>query len=246
MARSILVVQHDAPAQRHVAACLENAGYRVVEARTYLEAKRILERRPPDLLITDVRLDGYNGLQLLVTPGHRIPAIVFTNLPDAVLEADAQALGAEYLLKPVSRAVLLGRVEALLAGGTADRSSFTSRRQDARTRLHAPVRAQVSACSALLLDVSARGLRLEIAEIAGASLPHTFGLTVPSSTTTFRAKAIWKRRSSEDTWVYGASVPAYQQVAWEAIVAAHALDAQRIDQAVTPDRGPRPGSSQIF
>jgi len=75
--------------------------------------------------------------------------------------------------------------------------------------------------------------------LGGASLPHTFRLNVPASTTVFQAKAIWKRRASDDTWVYGASVPEYQQVAWSAVVDAHALDARQIDHAVGPDRGPR-------
>ena len=127
--RTVLVVQHDSPSQRLVASCLEDAGYQVVEARTFVEARSIIERHPPDLLITDVRLDGYNGLQLLATRDEPIPSIVFTNLPDPVLEADAVTLGAEYLLKPVSRSTLLARVNALVGGERPRSTSFTTRRR---------------------------------------------------------------------------------------------------------------------
>jgi CheY-like chemotaxis protein len=231
MARSILVVQHDVPAQRHVAACLEEAGYHVIEARTYLDARRTLETRPPDLLITDVRLDGYNGLQLLATSPERVPAIVFTNLPDPVLEADARALGADYLLKPVSRALLLSRVAALLGGLAIEKKTFASRRVGFRTRLNAEVLAQAGGCQAQILELSDRGVRIEIADVAGASLPHLFRLTVPPSGTEVLAKAIWKRRTEAGGWMYGASVSEYDQLAWRAIVDAKTLDTRLKERA---------------
>jgi CheY-like chemotaxis protein len=236
MARSILVVQHDAPAQRHVAACLEAAGYDVIEARTFMDARRTLEHRPPDLLITDVRLDGYNGLQLLATSPDPVPAIVFTNLPDPVLEADARALGAEYLLKPVSRAILLSRVAALLGGDPPERKSFTSRRLAFRTRLRGTVEAQAGGCQAQILDLSDRGVRLEIADMTGASLPHTFRLTIPPSGTAVDAKAIWKRRGRDGSWIYGVVVAEYCQVAWRAIVDAKTVEMRLREAALDPTR----------
>ena len=241
MPRSILVVQHDAPAQRHVASCLLEAGYRVVEARTFGEARTTLERQPPDLLITDIRLDGYNGLQLLVTSDTPIPAIVFTNLPDPVLEADARALGAEYLLKPVSRNELLSRVAALLGGAKPKKSAFSSRRLGFRTRLVDAVEADASGCPAVVLDVSDGGIRLEIADVSGASLPHTFRLKVPPSATTFDAKAIWKRRSENGSWIYGASVPAYHLVAWRAVVDAQTLAVRLRAHTLTVEPGDQNG-----
>jgi CheY-like chemotaxis protein len=224
MARSILVVQHDVPAQRHVASCLEDAGYRVIEARGFGDARRTLERQPPDLLITDVRLDGYNGLQLLVMSPEPIPAIVFTNLPDPVLEADARALGAEYLLKPVSRATLLARVAALLGGGEPSAQSFTSRRSGFRTRVQPGVPAHAAGCAATVLELSDRGVRLEIADVAGASLPHTFRFTVPPAGTVFFAKAVWKRHDGHGRWVYGAELQEHLQIPWKHLVDTRTLE----------------------
>jgi len=218
MPRTVLVAQHDTPSQRLVASCLEDAGYQVLEAGTFVAARSIIERHPPDLLITDVRLDGYNGLQLLATRDKPIPSIVFTNLPDPVLEADAVALGAEYLLKPVSRSTLLARVNALLGGDQPRSKSFTTRRRGARTRLTASIQGQASDCPARIVDISDTGVRLEVTEATGASLPRTFRLTVPPSDTVFEVKAIWKRLDDAGRWVYGATIQGYQELLWRAVV----------------------------
>src|SRR5262244_2368111 len=69
----------------------------------------------PDLLITDVRMEGYNGLQLAAMDVKgRIPVIVLTGHADAAIELEAERLGTTFLLKPVPSAVLLEAVAAKL------------------------------------------------------------------------------------------------------------------------------------
>ena len=45
-----------------------------------------------------------------------IPVIVISGFDDVVLQAEARAMGADYLVKPVSPAALLERIEQKLAG----------------------------------------------------------------------------------------------------------------------------------
>ena len=86
---------------------LSDAGYDVITAATFQDARRILRESPPDLLIADVRLGSFNGLQLVIGAQHRIPSIVITGYADAVLEAEARRGGAEYLVKPFNPERLL-------------------------------------------------------------------------------------------------------------------------------------------
>ena len=81
----------------------------------------VLQDNAPDLMIIDVRLGAFNGLQLISTGEVRIPAVVVTGFDDPVLRADAQGFGASYLVKPVSPPALLSLIEAKLAsvGATA-------------------------------------------------------------------------------------------------------------------------------
>jgi len=47
-------------------------------ATTVPEAMRALATTPPNLLITEIRLDSYNGLHLIAMAPKPIPAIVIT------------------------------------------------------------------------------------------------------------------------------------------------------------------------
>jgi FixJ family two-component response regulator len=67
------------------------------------------------MLIADVRLGSFNGLQLIATSALHIPVIVISGFDDVVLQAEARAMGADYLVKPVSPAALLDRIEQKLA-----------------------------------------------------------------------------------------------------------------------------------
>ena len=116
MHNRILLVEDDDATRGGLSRLLERAGYDVVAAIGVPEGRRALEAAPPDLLITDVRLGAFNGLQLIAMSPRRIPVIVTTGFPDAVLEAQAQQFGATFLLKPIEPAGLLMLVKDLLGG----------------------------------------------------------------------------------------------------------------------------------
>lgn len=104
--RSILVVDDDLTLLDALEAAFKEAGDLKISAlASFDDAKRILRTEPFDVLITDVRLGAFNGLQLAVQArdvNPRIRLIVFSGYDDPVLRQDAERLGAVYLIKPVS------------------------------------------------------------------------------------------------------------------------------------------------
>jgi DNA-binding NtrC family response regulator len=88
-----------------IAAALGSLQFRVTIAETFAKAKERLNTRPPHLLIADVRLGEYNGLQLVLRAKSLRPdaaAIVTSSTADAVLQADAEAMGATFVVTPVN------------------------------------------------------------------------------------------------------------------------------------------------
>lgn len=116
MNRRILVVDDDEAIRTWLVRLLGGEGYTVLPVGTVDEGKRALATANPDLLITDVRMGAFNGLQLVAMNPAGIPAIVITGHDDLVVQADARRMGAEFLLKPVDSADLLDLVAAKLAG----------------------------------------------------------------------------------------------------------------------------------
>lgn len=84
---------------------LADSGFHVVPCSTFEEAKREIGTARPDILVTDVRLGAFNGLQLALLARDVNPAVrlvVFSGFDDPVLKEEARRLGATYLVKPVS------------------------------------------------------------------------------------------------------------------------------------------------
>src|SRR5437762_5539238 len=109
MRARVLIVDDDEVYLEGMKELLEDAGYDVVLANSFDDGKHELREHSPDLLIIDVRLGAFNGLQLISTGQVRIPAIVVTGFDDRVLRADADGFGASYVVKPIAPASLLDR-----------------------------------------------------------------------------------------------------------------------------------------
>jgi DNA-binding NtrC family response regulator len=104
--RRVLVVDDDRALLHVLTAGLEHAGC-TVEAFDRFEAakKYLMSADAPDLLVTDLRLGEFNGLQLAVICRQRHPTtriVVMTGYDDVVLQKDAEFTGASYLVKPVA------------------------------------------------------------------------------------------------------------------------------------------------
>jgi DNA-binding NtrC family response regulator len=85
---------------------LGSAGYELAIVTTFAAAKALLDTKP-SLLISELKLGEYNGLHLALkarTVG--IPAII-VGPQDAVLQKDADELGATYLSSVLRRSQVL-------------------------------------------------------------------------------------------------------------------------------------------
>jgi len=122
MSARVLIIDDDAPTREGLKQILAIAGYTPIAAASFPEGLHALEAARPDLLIVDVRLGAYNGLQLVIAAEGRIPAIVLTGYADPVLEDDARHEGAEYLVKPVDPPALLALMREMLAGHRVPRA----------------------------------------------------------------------------------------------------------------------------
>lgn len=119
----VLIVDDEAGTRHGLAEFLETAGYQTVTADGFEVAQYLLRALRPDVLITDVRLGEYNGLQLLIS-APSVPAIVISGFDDPVLRLDAEQMGATYLTKPVRPAAVL----ELLSGETTTRQDALTHR----------------------------------------------------------------------------------------------------------------------
>jgi DNA-binding response OmpR family regulator len=216
MAQKILIVDDDEPTRLGLAALLAHVGYETITASSVPTAKRVLATEQPDLLIVDIRLGDYNGLQLIVVGPEPIPAIVMTGFADPVLEADARRLGADYLLKPVSPSTLYSAVARTLSK-VVRTDGFVPRRWDRKDVVgHVPVR--IEDTSARLLDVGYGGVRLEVPNSIGSVLPRAFMLIFPANGVSVPVDVVWERRADETTWLCGAAVGAPAEPQWRSLV----------------------------
>ena len=87
-----------------ITSALAACQFQVTIADTFAKAKDRLNTQIPEILVTAIRLAEYNGLQLVLrakASRPEIAAIVMSSAPDPVLQADAEAMGATFVLKPV-------------------------------------------------------------------------------------------------------------------------------------------------
>lgn len=116
MAHVVLIAEDDLATLNGLAGYLRNAGFSVIPLPTFGEAHRILPFARPDVMVADVRLGEYNGLQLAVHARtlNPTPAIIVTSgYDDPVLKAEAERLGATFLLKPFEPSRLLDLISSL-------------------------------------------------------------------------------------------------------------------------------------
>ncbi len=121
--KSVLVVDDDRQVLKYLTELLREGGYDTVTCDRFTDAKTYLQSTRPDLLLTDIRLGAYNGLQLAIFAQTRhpgIPIVVLTGYEDPTLRKEALASGATFLVKPVRREELLSTIAAALAAAGSD------------------------------------------------------------------------------------------------------------------------------
>ena len=217
--QKVLIVDDNEAARTGLAKILERADFTVFSAATFAEGRSALTKEQPDLLIADVRLGEYNGLQLLAGATRPMPAIIVTGYPDPVLEADARRMGAEYLVKPVSPSALVELVRSKLS--TPQEPIFRPARKWERKQISGSLPAKVGNEPARILDVSYGGLRLELERKPERPVPTSFTLDFPTSGVSVPVDVVWTTRVGEEHWVCGASVVQIEDAAaraWQGLV----------------------------
>jgi two-component system response regulator HydG len=119
--KQILVVDDDRAVLALVRQWLTAAGYTVVACDAFATAKQCLSDAAPNVLVTDVRLGAFNGLQLVILAKELDPrtmAVVMSAFDDPSLRREAMHCGAAYLPKPFSRQQMLTAVQAAVHGAT--------------------------------------------------------------------------------------------------------------------------------
>jgi CheY-like chemotaxis protein len=116
----ILIVEDNAANQLLVSAVLEREGYRLELAASAVEAREVLDRSLPNLILMDVQLPGIDGLtftrQLKADPvTAHIPVVALTALAMAGDRDRTLAAGcAGYISKPINTRTFADEVRGYL------------------------------------------------------------------------------------------------------------------------------------
>jgi CheY-like chemotaxis protein len=186
----ILLVDDQREVSRMLRASLELSGkdYVVVDVPSGEEALLELGRGPVDLLVTDLRLPGISGLELLAKVRQLNPdarAIMITGHPSGEAQEEAEKLGVvAFLPKPIGTSIFLDAVErALTLRGPAGPpvQVHSKARPKLEERLE-EVRRELGAGAALLIDES-REVLVEAGDLRDLNLNES----LPSLMTAFSA-----------------------------------------------------------
>lgn len=118
----VLVADDDESLRRVLEFRLREAGYEVVPADNGLTALDLFMRQPIDCLVTDLRMPGLTGLELLQRTGairSEVPGVVITAYGDIETAVEAMRAGAfDFITKPFDREQILLTVRKALTYGS--------------------------------------------------------------------------------------------------------------------------------
>lgn len=116
----ILVVDDDEGMRENLAELFEALGYGVLTAATAPEALALLAHADVDLVITDYRMPGFTGIELIdaVRRTHpRVLAVLMTAFGDDCTEDESLRRGAAgYISKPFEADAMASLVQKVVAG----------------------------------------------------------------------------------------------------------------------------------
>ena len=161
----VVLVDDDAGLREITALQLESAGFRVTACPGGAEGISALEDHLPDVLLTDLKMPGIGGMQVLAAARRldpELPVIVLTAFGSVDTAVAAMQAGAhDYLTKPVARDALLMKV----------RRAADHRRV---LRENSALRSQVEASGKrpmLIASPEMERLMDQVRRVAGADLP---------------------------------------------------------------------------
>lgn len=146
-----------------------------------------MEIAPPELLVSDVKLESYNGLNLVIwIRSRRLPTrTVLIGDPDLVLQKEAERERAVYLVTPLEHAAFVRAVTTLLEAQPQTRRTPRKRVQ---------VEAVVDGVAASVVDVSYGGLCLAVEDADRIAFPPFFTLKLTRLDVSRRVQRVWTSR----------------------------------------------------
>jgi two-component system response regulator FlrC len=112
--KCVLVVEDDFELQEAVAETLKLAGFKVRTANNGIEALDVLSRSEVDMVVSDVNMDGMDGIELLENIRGRhgqLPVLMVTAYADVDKAVSAMRLGAvDFMIKPFEPTALIETV----------------------------------------------------------------------------------------------------------------------------------------
>jgi len=115
---SILIIDDELQLRKTLARILQQAGFEVTTAENAEQGLDFIKNNKFDLVFTDLRMPGMQGLDALKnihTNNPSLPVVLFTAQPDVNSAVEALRHGAtDYLLKPLKPDVIIDRARSIL------------------------------------------------------------------------------------------------------------------------------------
>ena len=122
-----LVVAPTPELAQQLASCLSSRGITVDVTDDFDEARHELNVRPPQLLVTELKLGAFNGLHLAMRARTQLPrvATIVIGEADSVLQAEALKQDVRYVVGPIEDGSFMNTVgtcaaAAALRSGSSD------------------------------------------------------------------------------------------------------------------------------
>lgn len=210
----ILVLDDDEQVLAGIVELLRDAGHLVTGATTFDAAKRLLSLSSYDLLVADVRLRGFNGIDLIRQCSRDYPdmaTIIITGYDEPMMELEAGRYGSKFIRKPIQPARFLEMVSETL-------TNVRRQRRWPRKRVVEGFRVIADGKPASVVDVCYGGLRLQLPR--HEEIPAKMDVEVAGIGLHLVVEPVWCRMT-DDHVVCGAALASDATPAartWRAIV----------------------------
>ena len=144
---TILIVEDYDDVRRMLKVLLEFEEFQVIEAATGSEALEAIKKQPPDVILMDLALPGFDGFETIrrirATDGFQnTPIIVLTAYTEPSSYETAFSAGSNYFMaKPIDFDELAALLRRIVSGGNTGRAKHTrapSQRAELRTKPPVP------------------------------------------------------------------------------------------------------------
>lgn len=211
----VLILDDDENALVGLAELVRSLDHDVTSSSSYEEAKTLLTTGSYDLLVTDVRLRGFNGLHLVMKVRGQSPdiaVIIMTGYDDSLMELEARRYNAHFIRKPFKPDEFLDLV-------TRSLRDVRRQRRWPRKRVLGGFRVTAAGTPAAVVDVCYGGLRLEMP--LARKLPRTFAVELSGIGLNLEVQPVWSYNADGGGLVCGAAIASEASPAartWRTIV----------------------------